>query len=43
MALERLGMVLKHMQDDQIEDAKVARHQENRNIERGNEVKSYRF
>ncbi len=42
-ALERLGMVLKHLQEDKIEEAKAARHLENRNIERGNEVKSYRF
>lgn len=42
-ALERLGMVLKHLQEDKIEEAKAARHLENRNMERGNEVKSYRL
>lgn len=42
-ALERLSMVLKHLQEDKIEEAEAARHLENRNIERGSEVKSYRF
>ncbi len=42
-ALERLGMVLKHLQEDDIENAKAVRHHENRNIERGNEVKTFRF
>ncbi|MGU3400469.1 peptide chain release factor H [Brucellaceae bacterium D45D] len=42
MALERLAMVLKHMKEDQTEDAKAALHRDNRNIQRGNEVKTFR-
>ncbi len=42
VALERLAMVLKHMKEDQTEDAKAALHRDNRNIQRGNEVKTFR-
>lgn len=42
-AMERLSMVLQHLKDEQIEDAKAARYRENRNIERGNEVKTFRL
>jgi peptide chain release factor len=43
LALERLILVLKHLQEDKTEDAKAALHQDNRNVERGNAVKIYRF
>ncbi|MGQ5720514.1 peptide chain release factor H [Rhizobiales bacterium] len=42
-ALDRLKSVLQHFQDQELENAKAARHQDNRNIERGNEIKSFRF
>lgn len=42
-ALQRLKAVLQHLQENEMEDAKAARHQDNRNIERGNEVKTFRF
>jgi len=43
MAQTRLAMLLKHMHDEQVEEAKADRHRENRNIERGNAVKCYRL
>lgn len=42
-ALERLKAVLQHLQEDAKEAMKAAYHQDNRNIERGNEVKTFRF
>lgn len=42
-ALDRLKNVLQHFQEQELENAKAARHQDNRNIERGNEIKSFRF
>lgn len=42
-ALERLEVILQHFQDEEQRNAKSARHQNNRIIERGNEIKTFRF
>ncbi len=43
IALERLKGVLQHFQEAELENAKASRHQDNRTIERGNEIKTFRY
>lgn len=43
VALQRLAMMLQHVQDAALAEAKAARHHDNRAIERGNAVKSFRL
>lgn len=42
-ALQRLKDVLQHFQEAELENAKASRHQDNRTIERGNEIKTFRY